>query len=163
MECFVLSRSILGLLCLVHLFINYAGAIGAYHGHVSKDFLSGAITDEFVLVSLFVAYDNMLTPPHDGWGLAIAGYLLVYLSIFITWAIYCVYAVMDDNKIYEMTLSDRVNINHTDYLKGTVIEEKHPITVYLPCSQSYDVDNARRQRVKFKEVTRGMYIVVSPA
>ena len=165
MEHLIKARVILGILCLIHIFINYAGAQGAYRGHINKKLLNSLFVIEIFAVTAYVIYDNIQTPPHDGWVLAIAGYIVVYGLIFLTWAIHCIYALLDPNKVYEMTINSHVRAFNKDYLKGTVVEENHNLDVYLPYSEDLDLkkDSNKRQNVKFKEVLRGTYIIVELA
>lgn len=164
MENFIESRVILGLLCLIHAFAVYAGAGGAVQGHINKNGLKGFMLIELVVVTAYIVYDNLLTPPYNSWFVAILGYLLVYGLIFMTWASYGIYASLDKDKIYEMTISSQVRLMNKDYFGGTVIDGKHEIEVLLPYSSrliSPD-ETGKKQKVKFAEVLRGCYILVSP-
>lgn len=165
MEHLIESRVILGVLCLIHLFINYAGAVGAYRKHINKKLLNSAFTVELFIVSAYVIFDNMQTPPHNGWVLAIAGYIIVYGLIFLTWAIHCIYALLEPNKVYEMTINSQVKAFNKDYLKGTVIEENHSIDVYLPYTTDlvYKDGTDKKQKVLFNEVLHGTHIIVKTA
>ena len=160
MEQYIESRVILGLLCLIHLFLNYAGSSGARRGHINRKVLNGVILAELAAVTTYVVYDNLQVPPHNGWLAAILGYLFVYGLIYITWAVYCVYALLDKDKVYEMTFVKSYNSMGGDYFGGTVIEDGHEIEVLLPFKES---NHAEKQNVKFKEVVGGVYIIVTPA
>lgn len=165
MEHFIESRVILGLLCLIHLFITYAGAAGAVRGHINKKTLKVFMTTELFVVTAYIIYDNLLTPPYDGWFAAILGYIFVYGMLLMTWASYSIYASLDENKTYEMTIDKHVRMWNIDYFGGTVIENNQEIEVFLPyIPQLVSSDeNTRKQKVKFDEVLRGCYILVKLA
>lgn len=159
------ARVILGILCLIHIFINYAGARGAYRGHINKKLLNSLFVIEIFAVTAYVIYDNIQTPPQDGWFFAIVGYLFVYGMMFLTWALHCIYALLEPDKVYEMTVKNRRKLFENEYLQGTVVEENHNLDVYLPYSENLDLkkDTNKQQNVKFKEVLRGTYIIVELA
>lgn len=160
MEQCIESRVILGLLCLIHLFVSYAGSSGALRGHINRKVLNGVIIAELVVVTTYVVYDNLRVPPYVGWLVALLGYLFVYGLIYMTWAVYCVYALLDKDKVYEMTAVKRYNSMGGDYFTGTVIEDGHEIEVLMPLEES---NHAEKQNVKFKEVAGGVYIIVTSA
>ena len=162
MENYIEGRVILGLLCLAHLFIIYAAARGARHSPLSKNVLNGAILTELVLVTAYVIYDNIQTPPYNGWMLAIVGYLFVYGLIFMTWAAHCIYALLDKNKVYEMTPQAKITYWNDLYLQGALSEDGHEIKVLLPWANFKALEQAHPKKllVKFKSVLRGEQIIV---
>ena len=167
MEHYIQGRVILGLLCLVHLFLNYAAAVGARRSPLNKKLLNGGILTELVLVTAYVIYDNIQTPPHDGWWYAIIGYIFVYGLIFMTWAVHCIYALLDENKVYEMTPIEKVTYHHWNavFLRGTLTEDGHVIEVLLPWEDFKPLEpkHPKKLSVKFKGVLRGQKIIVALA
>lgn len=165
MENLIESRVILGLLCLIHIFANYAGANGAVYGHINKGVLNGLIGAELLVVTAYIVYDNLCVPPYDGWTTAILGYFFVYGLICLTWLVFRIYTLLEEDKIYEMIVSARVRFKNKDYFKGMVIEGEHEVEVFLPCSLQSEstIKAGKKPRVKFAEVLRGLHILVKPA
>ena len=163
MEHLIESRVILGLLILVHLFANYASCIS--WGHINRKVLHGVIITELVAVTAFIVYDNLQTPPYDGWTLAVIGYLLVYSSILMTWTCYYIYTELDKDKVYEMTLRDHVRYMNHDYFRGTVMADNGEVEVFLPYSEELKPKDKtdKKRNVKFDNVLRGIYILVKLA
>lgn len=163
MENLIEGRVILGLLCLVHLFVNYAAGVGARHEPLSKKVLNGVILTELVVVTVYVICDNLQTPPHNGWLLAIVGYFFVYGLIFVTWILHCIYALLDQNKVYAMTPQQFVPLYGGSYMKGTVEEDNHKIDVFLPHAEFANLEKTHPKilPVKFKQVLRGRSIIVT--
>lgn len=163
MEQYIESRVILGLLCLIHLFLSYAGSTGACHGHINRKALNYTVLAELILVTAYVIYDNLQTPPYNGWFIAIVGYVFVYGMICMTWATYCIYALLDKDKAYEMTINSHVRLQNEDYFKGVVIEQRREIEVLLPYLQNLvpKNDKNKKPKVKFQEVLHGRYIIVT--
>lgn len=160
MENYIEGRILLGSLCIIHLLVIYG--IQYPWGHIRDKVLGGIILTELIGVTAYVIYDNLQTPPQDGWFLAIIGYILVYSLILMTWLGYLIFTLLDKDKIYEMTIAHHVCIQNAHYLQGTVIERKHKIPVILPIlpySSELHESNIK-PKVKFDNVFRGMYIVV---
>ena len=82
MENYIEGRVILGMLCFMHVFILYASQCPL--GPIKRRTLESVIFTEFIAVTAFIIYDNLQTPPYDGWFLAILGYTFVYGLIFLT-------------------------------------------------------------------------------
>lgn len=163
MENLIEGRVILGLVCLVHLFANYA--VGISWGHIKKRTLNGFIIAELIAVTAYIIYDNLQTPPHDGWGLAIVGYALVYALILMTWLGYSIYTELDDNKTYEMTIKEHIRLMNKDFFRGTVMNGKKEVEVLLPYSEELvpSDENSKKKNVRFAEVFRAGYILVKVA
>ena len=142
------SRVILGVLIVIHLFACHAS--GASLGHINRKVLNGVILTELIAVTVYIIYDNLQTPPRDGWTLAIIGYLLVYGLIMTTWANYYIYTVLDENKVYEMTISDRVSFMNNDYFRGTVIDDNCEVGVLLPYEEKLEPKNEPDKKLKVK-------------
>jgi len=160
MENMIEARVILGILCFIHLFLGYAGASGAVHSLVNKKVLNGLILTELILVTVFVVFDNLQTPPHDGWPLAILGYLFVYGLIVATWWVYNFYTFLKKDKIYEMTIDSRVRFSNKDYLGGVIFNGKREIEVLLPYKEEYlSAKRAGKINVRFRTLLGGHYIV----
>ena len=100
MEHIIVSRAILGLLILIHLFAGYASGIS--WGHINRKVLHGVIITELIAVTAYIIYDNLQTPPYDGWFLAIIGYIVVYGLILLTWAVYLIYTILDKAYLYSI-------------------------------------------------------------
>lgn len=160
MEHVIESRVILGLLILIHLFAGYAS--GVSWGHINRKVLNGAIITELIAVTAYIIYDNLQTPPYDGWTLAIIGYLLLYGLILMTWYGYYIYTELDKDKVYEMTIRDHICYMNEDYFRGTVVDGKREVEVYLPYSEELKPKDktAKKRNVKFDNVLRGVHILV---
>lgn len=161
MENYIESRVILGVLCCMHMFIIYAAQCP--FGPIKRKALDGIILAELIAVTAYVIYDNLQTPPYDGWFVAVLGYIFVYGLILMTWVVYGIFTVLDVDKVYEMTIMHRVHFMNKDYFKGTVFDGKYKRTVLLPYSQelSFLTENIK-PKVKFDNVLRG-YILVKCA
>lgn len=160
MEHYIEGRVILGLLCLIHLFAGYA--LKVPWGHINKKVLNGFFLTELVAVTAYIIYDNLQTPPYNGWILAVIGYLFVYALIFMTWAGYSSYTGLDEDKVYEMTIKERVYFLNDFYLRGTVIDEGKEIEVLLPYAPELvaTARNGKQQKVKFDKFLKHWYILV---
>ena len=156
MEHYIEGRVILGLLCLIHLFAGYA--INVPWGHINKKVLNGFFLTELVAVTAYIIYDNLQTPPYNGWILAVIGYLLVYGLILMNWAGYYIYTELDKDEVYEMRLSDHVRFMNNEYFRGTVMADNREVEVYLPYSENLKPEETRN--VKFDNVLRGVHILV---
>ena len=159
MENYIDGRAILGMLCFVHIFILYA--IQCPWGPIKRKALNGIILTELVVVTAYIIYDNLQMPPHDWW-FAIIGYLFVYGFICMTWIAYLVFTLLDEDKIYEMTITHHVHLMNEDYLEGFVYEGKYKYSVYLPYSSELEplIENNTKLNVKFVNVFRASYIIV---
>ena len=159
MENYIEGRVILGMLCLIHVFAVYGSKCP--WGHIKKNVLNGIILTEIIAVTVYVIYDNLQTPPHNGWFLAILGYIFVYGLILMTWGAYFCFTLLDENKIYEMTITHHVHFMNKDYLKGTVFDGECELTVLLPYPQElYPLTEAsKKQKVKFDNVLQGYVLV----
>ena len=151
MEHYIEGRVILGLLCLIHMCAGYALRVPCEH--INKKVLNGVILTELVAVTVYIIYDNLQTPPYNGWFLAVIGYLFVYAIILMTWAGYSFYTQLDEEKIYEMTIKDHVRYMNRDYFRGTVIDGKNEVEVLLPSSPNLvsSIEAGEKQMVKFDE------------
>lgn len=159
---YIESRVILGLLCLIHLFIGYAGSTGAVHGHISKKVLNGVILLEVVWVTAYVIYDNLQTPPYDGWFVASIGYGLVYGLIFVTWEALQPNVALAKDKTYKMHFTGHVRYLNEEYMQGEAEEGKRKVVVLLPYKEEYTAsDRPNWQNVRFDYVFKG-YIIVAP-
>ena len=160
MENLIEGRVILGFLCLIHLFLNYAGASNAVHDLVNKKVLNFLILTELVAVTAFVIYDNIQTPPYDGWFAAILGYLFVYFMIGSTWLLFYLCTFLEKDKVYEMTIETKVLLRNKQYFGGTVISNGEEVEVLLPYKEEYlALEKPRKVNVKFNILMRGYYIV----
>lgn len=159
MENIIESRAILGVLCFIHMIVNYAAQCP--WGHIKRKVLDGIILTELVVVTAYIIYDNLQTPPYDGWLLAILGYIFVYGLIFMTWIMYGIFTIMDKDKTYEMTITHHVHFMNNDYLEGTIFEEDIKIKVLLPYSAELDpaTKDKLKQNVKFDNVLQGCILV----
>ena len=164
MENLIESRVILGILCLIHIFAIYGSKCP--WGHVKGKVLNTIIITELVVVTAYIIYDNLQTPPYDGWFGAIVGYIIVYSLILMTWFAYGIFTVLDKDKVYEMTITHQVHFMNEDYFKGTVIKERSgvKITVLLPYSSELQAtaEGYTKQNVKFDNAIQG-YILVKSA
>lgn len=161
MENLIESRVILGILCLIHMFAIYGSKCP--WGHVKGKVLNTIIITELIAVSAYILYDNLQTPPRDGWFLAILGYILVYVLILMTWAVYSIFTILDKDKVYEMTITHRVHFMNEDYFEGTVLKDDIEIKVLLPYSQElYPItEETIKQKVMFDNVIYGNILVKS--
>ena len=164
MENVIEGRAILGMLCFIHMFILYASQCP--WGHIKRKVLDGIILMETIAVTTYIIYDNLQTPPYDGWLLAILGYILVYGLIFMTWVMYGIFTVLEKDKFYEMAVTRHVHFMNEDYLVGTVVETdtaelKRDYTVLLPYSpELYPLIKANiKPKVKFDNVLKGNILV----
>ena len=156
MEHVIESRAILMLITVINLFAGYASNIS--WGHINRKVLHGIVITELIAVTAFIIYDNLQTPPYDGWTLAIIGYLLVYGLILMNWAGYYIYTELDNDKVYEMTIRDHVRFMNNDYFRGTVMADNREVEVFLPYSEELKPEETRN--VKFDNVLRGVHILV---
>ena len=161
MENLIESRVILGILCLIHVFAIYGSKCP--WGHIKGKVLNTIIITELIAVSAYILYDNLQTPPRDGWFLAILGYILVYVLILMTWAVYSIFTILDKDKVYEMTITHRVHFMNEDYFEGTVLKDDIEIKVLLPYSQElYPItEETIKQKVMFDNVIYGNILVKS--
>ncbi len=161
MENLIESRVILGILCLIHMFAIYGSKCP--WGHVKGKVLNTIIITELIAVSAYILYDNLQTPPRDGWFLAILGYIFVYVLILMTWAVYSIFTILDKDKVYEMTITHRVHFMNEDYFEGTVLKDDVEIKVLLPYSQElYPItEETIKQKVMFDNVIYGNILVKS--
>lgn len=163
MEHYIEGRVILGLLCLIHLFAGYALRVN--WGHINRKVLNGFFITELVAVTAYIIYDNLQTPPYNGWTLAIVGYLIVYTLILMTWAGYSTYTELKDDKIYEMTITDHITYMDDDYFRGTVMDGKNEVEVLLPYSTELvpAAKAGQKQKVKFDDFLKYGHILVELA
>ncbi len=98
MENLILSRVILFALVFVHVLIGYASKIDL---HINAKVLDTVFAVEILALTAYIIYDNILYPPHNGWVLAIIGYLFVYGVIFMTWVVYGLKTILP-NKHYQL-------------------------------------------------------------
>ena len=159
MEHYIEGRVILGMLCLIHAFVIYASQCP--FGHIKEKVLNGIILTELIAVTAYIIYDNLQTPPYDGWFLAILGYLFVYALIVITWLMYGIFTLLDEDKIYEMTIECHVRFMNKDYFKGKVSDGKYKYYALLPYSSELEpiTEANKTQKVKFAEVLRHNLVV----
>lgn len=159
MENIIESRAILGVLCFIHVIVIYAAQCP--WGHIKRKVLDGIILTELVSVTAYIIYDNLQTPPYDGWFLAILGYIVVYGLIFMTWIMYNIFTFLDKNKIYEMTITRHIHFMNKDYLEGSIFEEESKINVLLPYSAELDpaTKDKLKQNVKFDNILQGCILV----
>ncbi|MBR5599429.1 MAG: hypothetical protein IKW39_05250 [Alphaproteobacteria bacterium] len=160
MENYIEGRVVLGVLCLIHLLFIFASQCP--WGHIKAKVLDGIFLAELIMVTAYVMYDNMLAPPYIGWFWAIVGYLFVYALIVITWLVYGIFTLLDEDKVYEMKINQAVNIMSKDYFKGTVTNGKNEYEVYLPYSSDLQslIENNIKPNVKFDRVIKGIYVIV---
>lgn len=163
MEHYIEGRVILGLLCLIHAFAGYA--LRVPWGHLNKKVLNGFFITELVAVTAYIIYDNLQTPPHDGWTLAVIGYLFVYALILMIWSGYSIYTELDEDKTYEMTIKDHIRFMDDDYFRGTVTDGKKEIEVVLPYDEKLvsAAKSGQKQKVKFDNFLRYGHILVKLA
>ena len=161
MENYIEGRVILGVLCLIHIFVNLASSCP--WGPIKRKVLDGIILTELIAVTSYIIYDNLQTPPRDGWFLAILGYIFVYVLILMTWAVYSIFTILDKDKVYEMTITHRVHFMNEDYFEGTVLKDDIEIKVLLPYSQElYPItEETIKQKVMFDNVIYGNILVKS--
>lgn len=164
MENYIEGRVILGVLCLIHVLVNLVSSCP--WGPIKRKVLDGIILTELIAVTSYIIYDNLQTPPYDGWFLAIIGYILVYGLILMTWFMYGIFTVLDRDTVYEMTITHHVHFMNEDYLEGTVVLERSgiKITVLLPYSSELlaSAEAHIKHNVKFDNVIKG-YILVKSA
>ncbi|MBR1605543.1 MAG: hypothetical protein IJ660_05510 [Alphaproteobacteria bacterium] len=163
MEHYIEGRVILGLLCLIHAFAGCA--LQVPWGHLNKKVLNGFFITELVAVTAYIIYDNLQTPPHDGWTLAIIGYLFVYAWILMTWAGYSIYTALDVDKTYKMRIKGHVRFMNEDYFRGTVMDGRSKVEVLLPYAPELisSAKAGRKQKVKFDKFLRDFHILVKLA
>lgn len=160
MESIIEARVILGILCFFHLFLGYAGSSGAVHNVISRKCLNTLLIIELIGVTAFVIYDNLQTPPYDGWVWAIIGYLFVYALILLTWFVYLPYTLLKKGKVYKMKITNRSYFMGSDYLGGFVTENNRQVDVLLPYKEEYLApDTPREVDVVFCLLMHGEYIV----
>ena len=114
MENIILSRAILFALVFVHLLIGYASKIDM---HINAKVLDAVFAVEILALTAYIVYDNILSPPRNGWVLAIIGYLVVYGIIFMTWFVYGLKTI-SPNKKYQLKK-----------IKPAKITSQHPVLV----------------------------------
>ena len=161
MENYIEGRVILGVLCLIHIFAIY-GAKCPW-GHVKGKVLNTIIITELVVVTAYIIYDNLQTPPYDGWFWAIVGYIFVYSLILMTWFAYGIFTLLDKDKIYEMTITHQVQFMNNDYFQGTIVQESSgvKVTVLLPYTSELlpSAKSHIKQNVKFDNIFKGNIVV----
>ena len=131
-------------------------------GHMKNKVLDGIFLTELIVVTAYIIYDNIQAPPYNGWFWAIVGYLFVYAMIVITWLCYGIFALLDEDKIYEMKITHHVGIKNKEYFKGTVSNGKYEHEVYLPYSPELVslAEDGSRINVMLDSFIDGIYIVV---
>lgn len=161
MENYIVARVILGILCLIHIFAIYGSKCP--WGHIKGKVLNTIIITELVAVTAYIIYDNLQTPPNDGWILAILGYIFVYSLILMTWLAYGIFTVLDKDKVYEMTITHQVQFMNNDYFQGTIVQESSgvKVTVLLPYTSELlpSAKSHIKQNVKFDNVFNGNIVV----
>ena len=168
METFILSRVLLGALCLLNAFLCYCGFSGSVKKHINRFGYYLFYAFEFAAVTAYIGYDNMQSPPIDGWYVAFCGYLLVYVLMLMAWGALYSNTVLDVDKTYDMYV-EPYTIAHfmgDDFIIGYVMEHKIKWNVWLPWKE-FEALRISSQNivisVKFKEVLNGNNIVVTIA
>jgi hypothetical protein len=61
-----------------------------------------------------------------------------------------------------MTIRDHIRYMNEDYFRGTVVDDKREVEVYLPYSEELKPKDktAKKQNVKYDNVLRGVHILV---
>lgn len=157
MEVYDISRSFLGCVFLLNVFLLYGVSQGVFRGSFNKKLVNGLFITKFILLTGFIVYDNICSPPRDGWVLAIIGYALVYFIIFMVWLSIQPNCALKADTCYDMKLQEYSSFDCINCILGTVSIGKKEVWVFLP----YKEDDKKYFRldasvkVKFKKVYKG--------
>lgn len=134
MESIILSRVILGLVCVINLFIGYAGVKGFVKRTISKKAWISFLIVEVVLITAYILYDNLFVGchPQDGWVVAILGYLFVYFMAFLAWYVYKDNTLLKKNEIYPFYRVGLAEYADGEFIKGVVEADGKDVVVFLP-------------------------------
>lgn len=158
MENIIVSRAVLLLLVVFHMFVVYAAR--AVRGHINRHVLNCFIIAELVAVTAYIIYDNVCYPIEGSMFLAIIGYLFVYFMIWGTWFMYRPNAILDKDVAYRFVAYKPVEFLGETYQSGCAEVRGNLVDVLLPYDEYAGVSHP--MEVKFKEVFE-IYIIVSAA
>ena len=160
---FIEASTLLGYLCVVHLFLIYADAMEVMRGAINRKVINCLFLAELFAVTIYVIVDNLQTPIQGSLFWAIVGYGVVYGLIFGTWKIYLAHNLLEKGKVYVMSIMSHALLNDESYVLGMIVtEDGKEVEVLLPYEEKYLSPEApQRVKVKFKTVISGMYIVTA--
>lgn len=137
----ITSRVILFAIFVFHVFVGYAGP-AVLNKHIKAWLYDALFAVEILAVTAYIIYDNIVCPiPHDGWFLAIVGYIVVYAVIILTWVVFSS-LIIDPKKVYKLAdVKHRAHIIKEGIffkgVMGTIREGWREFEVILPDEEAF--------------------------
>lgn len=141
MDNLITSRVILFAIFVVHVFLGYGGP-AVFNKHIKAKVYDALFAVEISAMTAYVIYDNITCPtPHDGWFLAILGYIFVYGVVTMTWVVFESLTI-NPKKVYKLTnIKHKVHVINQGVLVngvvGTIREGWREFEVILPDEEAY--------------------------
>jgi len=171
MDNIIISRVILFAVVIVHTFIGYGGP-AVFTKHINAKLYDTLFAIEILALTSYIVYDNILSPPHDGWVLAIVGYIIVYGVVVLSWLVFASLTI-DPKKVYQLNkieYSNRkvrvfdkgnVQIHEFDVVEGTIREGWREFAVVL-LEDAMEIEETQEETiyVQFKAMQRNGAILV---
>ncbi len=159
----IISRAILGMVCVINLFIGYAAVSGVVKRAISKKSWITVFVVEVVLITAYILYDNIFVSSHhqNGWLVAILGYAFVYLMAFLAWISFYDNTRLKKDKVYLMKRIGIISFTDQEFVEGEIEEGGKKIRVLLDNTLTRAEIPAVCE-VKFDSV-ENHYIIVRPA
>lgn len=159
----IISRAILGMVCVINIFIGYASTRGFVKKAISKKSWITAFVVEIVLVTALILYDNILMSfhPQSGWLVTILGYAFVYLMAFLVWFSFYNNTRLEKDKVYLMKRVVMISFTDQEFVEGEIDDGRKKIRVLLDNTLT-KAEIPAVCEVKF-EVVENNYIIVRPA
>ncbi len=163
MEGIIVSKAVLGLVCVINLFIGYAATSGIVKRAISKKSWKTAFVVEVALITAYILYDNIFVSSYhqNGWLIAILGYAFVYLMAFLAWFSFYSNTRLKKNKVYLMRKIGTISFIDQEFIEGEVEEDGKMIRVLLDNTLA-KTEVADSCLVKFESV-ENHYIIVELA
>ena len=172
MDGLIISRVILFAVVIIHAFLGYGGP-AVFTKHVNARLYDALFTVEILALTSYIVYDNVLSPPEDGWTLAIIGYIIVYAFVVLSWLAFAPLTI-DPKKVYQLTevehnnrkvrIFDKGNIEIHEFeiVEGTIREGWRKFAVTLVDEEGDLASDGEEQiYVRLKSVQRDGTILVS--
>lgn len=129
----IISRAILGMVCVINIFIGYASTRGFVKRAISKKSWITVFVVEVVLITAYILYDNIFVSSHpqNGWLVAILGYAFVYLMAFLVWFSFYNNTRLEKDKVYLMKRVVMISFTDQEFVEGEIEEGGKKIRVLL--------------------------------
>ncbi len=135
MENLILSRLVLLLFVAVNLFIG-ARSDSVWHP-LNKKAVHCFFGTEVLLLTAYIIYDNLMTPPYCAMIFAVIGYLFVYFFWTISYLSYIFYTNISIDKEYDAEMLGEYVYIESNYYFCCKIKDDYGIylTAYIPIEQ----------------------------